>query len=279
MSNTRTNTDRYLCGIEADGKLAASYILYSGKEDEISGLTDKIHSIDSALTAVKLDSETYNQLIGNRGKEYRYKNGAAVEYIPPEPTAEELADRQAQQEAYEAQNTLNAIQTKATRMMLAGGDIAAAQSDYQTALMSISDEAALKMPDYFPTWDGNGHQYAAGDRVMYDGTLYKVLQAHTSQPQWVPGATGTDSLYTHVTIDSETGYDVWRRPTGAHDAYGNACIGNNIKVYDTHNCMIHTTQEKKVVVQGLDGYIVAEKDDTLLICKLSEEQRIKQFSE
>lgn len=64
-----------------------------------------------------------------------------------------------------------------------------------------------------------------------------------------------------------------------HDAYGNACIGNNIKVYDTHNCMIHTTQEKKVVVQGLDGYIVAEKDNTLLICKLSEEQRIKQFSE
>lgn len=64
-----------------------------------------------------------------------------------------------------------------------------------------------------------------------------------------------------------------------HDAYGNACIGNNISVYDTHNCMIHATQEKKVVVQGLDGYIIAEKDNTLLICKLSEEQRIKQFSE
>lgn len=64
-----------------------------------------------------------------------------------------------------------------------------------------------------------------------------------------------------------------------HDAYGNACIGKNIAVYESHNCMIHTTQEKKVVVQGLDGYIVAEKDDTLLICKLSEEQRIKQFSE
>ncbi len=64
-----------------------------------------------------------------------------------------------------------------------------------------------------------------------------------------------------------------------HDAYGNACIGNHISVYDTHNCMIHATQEKKVVVQGLDGYIIAEKDNTLLICKLSEEQRIKQFSE
>ena len=64
-----------------------------------------------------------------------------------------------------------------------------------------------------------------------------------------------------------------------HDAYGNACIGKNISVYDTRNCMIHVTQERKVVIQGLEGFIVAEKDDTLLICKLSEEQRIKQFSE
>ena len=63
------------------------------------------------------------------------------------------------------------------------------------------------------------------------------------------------------------------------DIYGNACIGNNITLVESHNCMIHTTQEKKVVVQGLDGYIVAENNDTLLICKLSEEQRIKQFSE
>jgi mannose-1-phosphate guanylyltransferase len=62
------------------------------------------------------------------------------------------------------------------------------------------------------------------------------------------------------------------------DIYGNACIGENINLLDTHNCIVHTTQEKKVVVQGLDGYIIAENNDTLLICKLSEEQRIKQFS-
>lgn len=62
------------------------------------------------------------------------------------------------------------------------------------------------------------------------------------------------------------------------DLYGNAAIGNNISLFETHNCIIHTTQEKKVVVQGLDGYIVAENNDTLLICKLSEEQRIKQFN-
>ena len=62
------------------------------------------------------------------------------------------------------------------------------------------------------------------------------------------------------------------------DLYGNACIGTDINMYECHNCIVHTTQEKRVVVQGLEGYIVAECNDTLLICKMSEEQRIKQFS-
>lgn len=61
------------------------------------------------------------------------------------------------------------------------------------------------------------------------------------------------------------------------DMYGNGLIGKNIHTFECRNCIVHTTQEKKVILQGLDGYIVAEHDDTLLICKLSEEQRIKQF--
>ena len=62
------------------------------------------------------------------------------------------------------------------------------------------------------------------------------------------------------------------------DLYGNCKIGPNIELYESHNCMVHTTQQRKVVIQGLDDCIVAEKDGVLLICKLSEEQRIRQFS-
>lgn len=61
------------------------------------------------------------------------------------------------------------------------------------------------------------------------------------------------------------------------DMYGNGLIGMKIHTFECRNCIVHTVQEKKVILQGLDGYIVAEHDDTLLICKLSEEQRIKQF--
>ena len=68
------------------------------------------------------------------------------------------------------------------------------------------------------------------------------------------------------------------RENTVQDAGGNAVIGSNVKLYETKNCVVHVAQERRVVVQGLDGYIVAEKDNTLLICKLSEEQRIKEFS-
>ena len=62
------------------------------------------------------------------------------------------------------------------------------------------------------------------------------------------------------------------------DKSGNAMVGTDIRLYESKNCIVHTSEEKHVVIQGLDGYIIAEKDDTLLICKLEEEQRIKEFS-
>ena len=63
------------------------------------------------------------------------------------------------------------------------------------------------------------------------------------------------------------------------DTDGNAKVGNRIETYDSKNCIIHTSDEKRVVIDGLDNYIIAEKDNTLLICPLTNEQRIKEFSE
>lgn len=69
------------------------------------------------------------------------------------------------------------------------------------------------------------------------------------------------------------------RENVARDNNGNAIIGDNVQIYETRGCVVHCTEERKVIIQGLEDCIVAEKDDTLLICKLSEEQRIKLFSE
>ena len=61
------------------------------------------------------------------------------------------------------------------------------------------------------------------------------------------------------------------------DVLGNVVNGENVLTYDTSNCIINITEEKVAVLQGLDGYIVAESDDTLMICRKEDEQQIKQF--
>lgn len=62
-----------------------------------------------------------------------------------------------------------------------------------------------------------------------------------------------------------------------HDAQENATVGN-VQLYECSNCVVHTADAKRVVLQGLDGYIVSEKNGQFLVCKRSEEQRIKEFS-
>lgn len=61
------------------------------------------------------------------------------------------------------------------------------------------------------------------------------------------------------------------------DAQNNGTVGN-VKLYECSNCVVHTEEAKRVVLQGLDGYIVSEKGGQILVCKRSEEQRIKEFS-
>ena len=61
------------------------------------------------------------------------------------------------------------------------------------------------------------------------------------------------------------------------DGHGNAAVGTNISLHDSRNCIVHTVEEKRVIIHGLDGYIVVEKNNALLICNMDEEQRIKEF--
>lgn len=61
------------------------------------------------------------------------------------------------------------------------------------------------------------------------------------------------------------------------DKDNNASVGN-VRLFDCTDCVVHTEDAKKVVLQGLDGYIVSEKNGQILICKRSEEQRIREFS-
>ncbi len=62
-----------------------------------------------------------------------------------------------------------------------------------------------------------------------------------------------------------------------HDENGNAVIGENVHLYGCKGCIVHAPNASSVVLEGLEDSIVVERNGRILICRLSEEQRIKDF--
>ena len=62
-----------------------------------------------------------------------------------------------------------------------------------------------------------------------------------------------------------------------HDRRGNAFISGKVFAYDTTDCVVHVPSGKTVVLQGLDGYVITEKDDTIMICRRDQEERHVKF--
>jgi mannose-1-phosphate guanylyltransferase len=69
------------------------------------------------------------------------------------------------------------------------------------------------------------------------------------------------SIYTHLPQDENK----------------NAIVGESVLMYDSSNNIVNVPNDKLVVLQGLDDYIVVESDKILLVCKKQDEQKIKQF--
>ncbi len=61
------------------------------------------------------------------------------------------------------------------------------------------------------------------------------------------------------------------------DYLENAVAGENAVVIDATRCIVHARNEKLVVLQGLDNFIVVDTKDVLLICKREKEQEIKEY--
>ena len=76
--------------------------------------------------------------------------------------------------------------------------------DFRTTLNSLLAEMpnseALQNVILFPTWAPDTH-YVAGERIRYDNTLYRVIQTHISQPDWLPNI--VTSLFTPIILEAE----------------------------------------------------------------------------
>lgn len=87
-----------------------------------------------------------------------------------------------------------------------------------------TDEMSLQVPNLYPVWKAE-IEYKAGDRVLYEDVLYKVLQEHTSQETWTP--TDAPSLFAKVLIPDDDIIPEWEQP----DSTNPYMIGDKV----THN--------------------------------------------
>lgn len=93
----------------------------------------------------------------------------------------------------------------------------------------LTDEQAATHKLIYPQWNGNGVTYATGDRRQYDGSLYKCLQAHTSQSTWTP--TDAPSLWAKVLIPTPGVIPDWEQPSSTNPYAKGDKVKHNGKIW------------------------------------------------
>ena len=111
-----------------------------------------------------------------------FENGFIREMTPEEIAA--LQEARARAEAEEKHRPLS--QEEVTTMLLR----------QQINTLAVDDATAYRMREFYPEW-AEGQSYTVGHKLLYGGSLYKVIQAHTSQAGWKPGV-GTESLFSRI---------------------------------------------------------------------------------
>ena len=103
-----------------------------------------------------------------------------------EMTDAELAAMQAEQARMEAEEK---------HRPLTIGEVQELLLRQQINTLAVDDATAYRMRAFYPEWAA-GQSYTVGCKLLYGGELYKVIQAHTSQADWTPGA--VPALFTRI---------------------------------------------------------------------------------
>lgn len=128
-----------------------------------------------------------------------------------------------------------------------------AQKVDQMAEFFFTSEEAAKVAEIFPTCEKISIDYAVMEKADYIYTL--------------PGDFGWSDVGTWGSL--------WTLLE--HDENGNAVVGENVHLYDCIGCVVHAPTAPSVVLEGLRYCVVVEREGRLLVCRLSEEQHIKDF--
>ncbi len=118
------------------------------------------------------------------------------------------------------------------------------------AAVSLPDEDALEAVELFPLWAADT-AYSLDERIRFGEKLYRCVQAHTSQADWIPPE--TPALWTEVAKPGEI--PVWKQPTGAQDAYQ---TGDKVRYPDENGDVWVSTVDNNTWQPGVYGWVKEE---------------------
>ena len=93
---------------------------------------------------------------------------------------------------------------------------------------SATDRQAVDAPAVYPEWKEDV-KYVVDDRILYKEILYKVLQDHSSQPDWTPDVSA--SLFAKVLIPDENVIPEWEQPDSANPYMNGDKVMHNGKTW------------------------------------------------
>lgn len=156
-----------------------------------------------------------------------FKEGVGIVLTEPPNTEHSLIEEQ----AAEMKLTLQNLAVNAMMATLAGSDITTQQTEYQSSIAVLSDDVALLMPEVYPVWSADSVEYKKDDRVTYNGVLYKVLTAHTSQETWKPDV--SPSLFVKVISSISGEIPEWQQPSADNAYMKGDKVRYNGKIYES----------------------------------------------
>lgn len=146
-----------------------------------------------------------------KDKAIQEKEAVIVEKEQVIAEKEEIQIQKAQVEVEKAQVEQEKIQVEQEKAVIL--ETANTYKSYLLA-MDLTEDQMLALIDIFPSWQ-TGFDYGVGEKVKYNGKLYRVIQPHTSQDNWTPEL--AVSLFVEI-VPPEV-IPEWVQPAGAHDAY------------------------------------------------------------
>lgn len=146
--------------------------------------------INGKLTKCVIFPNGLGVLNGRFKKNPTHEEIISAGYLPIEETAEPES-KEGFIKASKWVQTDNAIVKKWTMKRdmrpLSQGEISKKLIEQQINTLAVDDNTALRMKSYYPEW-ASGVSYSVGYKVQYNGKLWRVVQAHTSQADWTPEA-------------------------------------------------------------------------------------------